>query len=124
MTRTFADDSHFHTRALQIWQILIGRAHNRQEITYRDLRHLMGYPEGSYNVLSRCLDPVMRYCQQNNLPPLTVLVVGERTGKPGQGFTAGSGDWNSDRARVFAFDWYSIFPPTPDELQGVPEEAE
>ena len=119
MTRKFADDSHVHTRALQIWQILIGRAHNRQEITYRDLRHLMGYPEGSYNVLSHCLDPVMRYCQQNKFPPLTVLVVGERTGKPGQGFTAGSGDWHSDRAQVFDFNWYSIFPPTLEDLQRV-----
>ena len=119
MTRTFAEDSHFHTRALQIWQILIGRAENRQEITYSNLLSLVGYPEGSYNVLGQCLNPIMRYCQQNGLPPLTVLVVGQNTGKPGEGFTAGSGDWNADRARVFAFDWYSLFPPTPDEFQQV-----
>ncbi len=122
MTRTFAKDSHFHTRALQIWLILIGRAHHRQDLTYAELRQLMGYPEGTHNVVSGCLSPVTRFCEQNNLPPLTVLVVGEQTGKPGRGFSTGSGDQHADRAGVFDFDWYGIFPPTPDEFQGAPED--
>ena len=64
----------------------------------------------------------MHFCEQNNLPPLTVLVVGKRTGKPGQGFSTGSGDLHADRARVFDSDWYGIFPPTPDEFHGAPED--
>ena len=117
MPKRFEEESHNHTRALQIWEILIGRAGNRQEITYPDLRRLMGYSDGPALFLRGFLDPVMKYCQLNGLPPLTVLVVSAVTGRPGDGFTAGSGDLNKDRVRVFAFDWYSIFPPTLEELQ-------
>ena len=63
MTETFADRSHYYTWALQIWQVLIGKAANRQEVTYRDLLRLKSYPDGSYAVIGGCLDPVIKYCQ-------------------------------------------------------------
>ena len=93
------------------------QGYERQEITYRDLRRLMVNPERSYRVLGGCLNPIMNYCLLNDLPPLTTLVVSEVTGKPGDGFTAGSGDLNADRFQVFDFNWYSIFPPTLEELR-------
>ena len=42
MPKRFEEESHNHTRALQVWQILIGRAGNQQAITYRELASLMG----------------------------------------------------------------------------------
>ena len=57
----------------------------------------------------------MFYCQQNEIPPLTILVVNQNTGLPGEGLTGA--DLNADREAVFNFDWYSIVPPTPEEFK-------
>lgn len=69
-------------KTLQIWQILIGLVHNRQIITYKILSKLPGYKE--VEVFTELLDSIMRYCKQNQLP-LTILVVNENTGSPGEG---------------------------------------
>ena len=59
-------------RALQIWQILISAAHNRQTLTYQIVGEITGMGSGTQ---SQTLDMIMRYCKRNNLPPLTSLVV-------------------------------------------------
>ena len=41
MVRRFDEDHSWPTRALQIWQILIGKAHNRQLMTYGQLANLL-----------------------------------------------------------------------------------
>lgn len=56
------------------------------------------------------MDPIMRYCIHNDLPPLTILVVGDTTGSPGEGLQL-SGDENAERERVFKHNWYNIYPP-------------
>ena len=114
--RYLADDSHYSTPALQVWLILIGAAQNRQDITYEGLAEKMGIP-GALPTLRNFLNLVMYFCEEAQLPPLTVLTVGQATGQPGRGYTAGSGNLSSDRAAVFGFDWYSIFPPTVEELE-------
>lgn len=48
MVRRFVDNPTISTRAVQIWQILVGRAHNRQTITYLELARLMHYRGGGY----------------------------------------------------------------------------
>ena len=59
-------------------------AHNRQIITYKRLAHLVGI--GGPGVLGKGpLDRIANYCIQNDLPPLTSLVVNEKTGLPGNG---------------------------------------
>ena len=72
-------------RALQAWQYLIGKAANRQIVKYDELRLLMGYPTN--NPLASILGCIMFFCKQNNLPSLTIIVV-NRDGVPGEGFTA------------------------------------
>ncbi len=84
MVRRFEDESTQPNRALQIWQILIAMAANRQTTTYNALAQKLGY-QGAGQFMSGLLDPVMLYCQANSLPPLTVLVVNQETGKPGAG---------------------------------------
>jgi hypothetical protein len=76
------------------------------------LANMLGYE--SAGVLSQPLGHIMYYCQQNDLPPLTILVVNQDTGLPGEGLTGVK--LNADRESVFRFDWYSIIPPTPGEL--------
>jgi hypothetical protein len=114
VVKRFADDATLPNRALQIWQILIGKAHNRQTMTYGQLAEVMGY-EGA-GIMGDRLGPVMFYCEKHDLPPLTVLVVKQDTGLPGTGLTS-TMDLHADRERVFNYPWYSLFPPTPDEFK-------
>lgn len=113
MVRQFSDEPILPMRALQIWQILISAARNRQILTYGILASMLGY--GGAGVLAQPLGHIMYYCQQNELPPLTILVVNQDTGLPGEGLTGA--DLNADRESVFRYDWYSIIPPTPEELR-------
>lgn len=83
MVRIFDSIRTREAKTLQIWQILIGLAHNRQIITYKILSKLPGYKE--VEVFTQLLDSIMRYCKQNQLLPLTILAVNENTGSPGEG---------------------------------------
>ena len=107
MVRRFSDEPILPMRALQIWQILISAARNRQLLTYGILASMLGYERAG--VLAQPLGHIMYYCQQNELPPLTILVVNQDTGVPGEGLTGA--DLNADRESVFRYDWYSIIPP-------------
>ncbi len=106
-------------RALQAWQYLIGKAANRQIVQYEELRILMEYPTN--NPLSFILGCIMFYCQENGLPPLTLLVV-NRSGVPGEGFTAEVlENYHQRREDVFNFEWFKLVPPSIDELQAARE---
>jgi len=105
------------SRAVQIWQILIGCAQNRQTITYEGLADLLGFKGAG--VMGPFLDPLMYWCAQHGVPPLTVLVVGKYTGRPGGGLEL-DGDVDEERERVYLFaeqySWYKVVPPTIEEL--------
>jgi alkylated DNA nucleotide flippase Atl1 len=96
----FSDKPSAGARALQIWQILICKAANRQTMTYGALAHMLGFKGAGK--LSHFLGHIMLYSRQNDLPPLTVLVVNEKTSLPGSGLT--QVDPNADRERVYAFE--------------------
>lgn len=112
MVKYFKDNPSWETRALQIWQILICKAANRQTITYGALARMLGF--GGAGTLAHFLGHIMHHCLQNGLPPLTVLVVNQDTGLPGEGLI--DADYNADREAVFGFGWFGVIPPTPDEL--------
>ena len=112
MVKHFNEDPTFALRGLQIWLILIGKASNRQTLTYGQLSELLGF-EGA-GTLAGMLGHVVYYCQQNDLPPLTALVVNQNSGRPGEGYPGTDPDL--DREAIFSFDWYGIYPPTVDEL--------
>ena len=102
-----------YERAIQIYQILIGAAHNRQVLNYQILGRMIGVPARG---LGPHLDHLMKYCERNELPPLTVLVVKKYSGRPGEGLTT-CVDMDEDRERVFAHDWYRMKPLTIANLQ-------
>ena len=115
MIKRFDDDPTRYTRALQIWQILIAQAVcSEQTITYGALAKILGFKGAG--TLGNFLDPVMRYCREKGLPPLTVIVVNQETGKLGPGLP-GIVDRNTDQDRVFNYPWFSIIPPTPQEFE-------
>lgn len=110
-------DSNHPARASQIWQILVGLAYNRQTITFGGLAEIMGF-QGA-GIFANILGHIMFYCLQHGLPVLTVLVVNQETGLPGDGIILSpeaNGDPNVERERVFNRPWYRFRPPTQDEL--------
>lgn len=117
--RKFNPQSTQAGRALQAWQILISAAMNRQIHTYKTLSILM-FGKPATNVLSGVLGNIAFYCNENDLPPLTVLVVNSETGLPGEKIPV-SEDLNSLRETVYNFDWYDIYPPTEQELKDANE---
>jgi len=115
MIRRFNPTSEHPARAVQAWEILVSKAMNRQTVTYELLSELM-YGKKAQGVLNAVLGHVAFYCEDNGLPPLTVLVVGKWPGKPGEGFPAGPAKIDENREGVFQFDWYNIYPPSEAEL--------
>lgn len=119
MAETFNDYPHNRHRALQIWQILIANADNRQTITYGMLSNMLGF--GGAGVMDKMLGHIAAYCALHDLPLLNTLVVGRDSGVPTDG-TLGR-DPNEERERVFGFSWFRVYPPTPDALAEAFEEA-
>lgn len=108
-------------RALQAWQYLIGKASNRQTVKYDELKQLMGYSDN--RPLGVILGCIMFYCEQNSLPSLTLIVV-NKEGVPGEGFTAEKlRNYHKKREAVFDFPWFTIVPPTMAELHEARVEA-
>ncbi|VVC83824.1 hypothetical protein [Sideroxydans sp. CL21] len=94
-------------RAMQVWQILIAAAHNRQSLTYTHVANHLEF-EGA-GVLSQILDRIMRYCDTNELPPLTCIVVNQETGIPGSGLSTVQ-DLPRDREAVYNKNWFALYP--------------
>ena len=101
-------------RTLQIWSLLVCAARDRRTYTYGELASALGM--GGAGVMGKFIGPIMFYCQQNQLPPLTVLVVNQDTGLPGEGLTTLE-DVNRDRERVFTHDWFQMEPPETGDFE-------
>jgi len=95
-------------RAVQLWQVLIAAAHQRQTLTYSLLAERVGLGAAQ---LAEPLAMVARYCAARQFPPLTVLVVQADVGRPGAGFR-----WASDvdfaREAVCQHPWFTLLPPS------------
>src|SRR6476646_1452093 len=98
-------------RAAQIWSVLALAGHNRQVLTYDMVAKLTGIARVG---LGQCLEPIKSYCLVHDLPPLTVLVVSEKTGMPGVGFVAAQ-DVPRAQQSAFTVDWVGRRCPAPEE---------
>ena len=101
--------------ALRAYLVLIGCAARHETVTYEQLARRI--KRGASNLLAKPLELVTQWCQQNSLPALSSLVVDYATALPAPGFTGVP--WSEirhEQERVWQFDWFSIFPPTIEEL--------
>lgn len=71
-------------RAMLVWSLLVCTAQDRRIYTYGGVASALGMPDAG-GVIASFLAPIMYYRRQNELPPLTVLVVNQITGRPGDG---------------------------------------
>jgi len=96
-----------YQRSSQIWSLLICAARERKSYTYGEVAKILGF--GGAGVMANLLGPIMWFCEDNDYPPLTVLVVNQETGLHGEGLSTIE-EVNSDRESVFSFDWFSMEP--------------
>jgi hypothetical protein len=115
MIRKFDDDRSNPSTALKVYLILIGNAVRGQITTYTKLAQQL-YGSNAQHVMADRLTPIYFWCQQNDLPPLTSIVVGDDGHKAERAFLARE-DVPAKQQEVFRFDWYSVHPPTVDELR-------
>ena len=114
MLMYFADEGTAPARALQIWLILIGSAIRRETQTYGEIAEAIGVPAIA---VGGFLNYIHHFCEQNDLPQLTVLVVRQDTGEPGDGYLGSRCTMYSDREQVYQYDWFCIFPPALHQLE-------
>ena len=114
--KAFNPSSAHPARAVQAWQILVGKAMNRQTTTYEDLSRFM-YKKKAQGVLDKILGHIAYYCIDNDLPPLTSIVVGKRRGTPGSDIPIDLSTIDEQREMVYDFDWYNVYPPSENELK-------
>jgi hypothetical protein len=103
-----------YDRALQIWQVLISAAHNRQILTYEIVAELIGLGrQGAIAIGPAYLGILKSYCIANRLPPITALIVKKKGGKPGAGLSdALTKHPDEDREKVFTRQWFKMKPLT------------
>ncbi len=104
-------------RATQIWSLLVCAAKDRRTYTYAQLATALGMGDVGVVVVP-CLDPIMQYCREHQLPALTILVVQQGTGRPGSGLTTVEGEnLDRERERVFSYRWFQLEPPETGDFE-------
>ena len=99
-------------RAQQLWSLLSLAATNRQVLTYDIVARLTGVLRPS---IGDFLRPIQQYCTENELPPLTALIVSEQSGLPEEGFI-GAADVPSAQMSVFEYTWLDVIAPNAEQL--------
>ena len=64
---------------LLAWQVLVSCAANRQTITYGNLAAAIGQPGGLQGVGRNYLNPISKYCSDNDMPDLTASIRSTRS---------------------------------------------
>src|SRR4051794_38353352 len=98
--------------AQRVWPILVEAAEARTTLTYLQAARRLGYK--SARPMRQVLWPIHDYCKAKKLPPLTILVVNQSTGKPGGGFDAYSGATEEGQRQVFDHTWPRESPSIDD----------
>jgi putative restriction endonuclease len=106
---------------MQVWSILVFAATNQKLVSYETLAKLLGVPTPA---VGGFLFPILHYCTQNDLPPLTAIVISHVTGRLGDGFPADLDIFKS-QSRSFVYHWLSpnIETPNANHFQAAEEAA-
>jgi hypothetical protein len=63
------------------------------------------------------LGQIAFYCTAHELPTLNSNVVGKKRGTPGKNLPLDPEDFDKERERVYATNWYDVYPPSEAELE-------
>ena len=98
---------------MQLWSVMVLAASHHQILTYDLVAKACGLIRPS---LGEFLKVVQQYCLQQNLPPLTSIVVSEESGMPGPGCTVTAADLPRAQMRVFEHKWLDMKAPNEKDL--------
>ena len=120
--RRYSEIKHRAARAQQAWVILIGYARDHRTVWYNYLGTLMQSSLERRGMtgtaLSGPLGDIYYFCQYHNLPPLTAIVVEQKTGLPAGGFPLAPDKVPTVQQEVFAYPlWTDIAVPTEPEFE-------
>ena len=101
-------------KVVKTYLILVGMATRRETTRYGYIAEETGVATQAVGGL--CLDPIYQFCQENNFPDLTAIVVRRDTGEPGEGYLNRETLYR-DRERVYDFPWMDYAPPTIEGLE-------
>lgn len=92
-----------------LWPVLIRKAKAKRTVFYSELAPLIDTV--SINV-RHALAPILYHCMGSKLPPLTAIVIGTTTDKPGRGFIAWEiDDIKSAYEAVYLHNWDTVENP-------------
>ena len=103
-----------YQRSSQLWSLLVCAARERKSYTYGELAQILGFERAG--TMGSFLGPIMWLCKAKGWPPLTVLVVNQDTGLPGQGLSTVE-EVNTDREAVYRFKWFEMEPPQIEDFK-------
>ena len=98
-------------RAQQFWSVLVFAAKEQRVVSHSMLSQITGCPETSGDVLHY----IYCYCKQQQLPPLTAIVIDLATGRPDDDWPGNRRDLAAQQSRVFIYDWLT-YPAPSDEM--------
>ncbi|MDA8014600.1 MAG: hypothetical protein MPK09_03175 [Gammaproteobacteria bacterium] len=101
--------------SVKIWVLLACAARERRLYTYGGLAQALGM-RGP--IRKQHLKPIMHYCNEESLPPLTALVVHQQTGLP-----EGLEVTDRERDQVFTEKWHTIALPNASDFRKAAETA-
>jgi putative restriction endonuclease len=108
-------------RAYRAWPILTKIAQSHDLITYGSLAEKLGI---HHRTIRFVLGIIQDYCLSEHLPPLTIIVVGQGSNTPGDGFIAWDvEDLGHGRTAVYDFNWQSLINPFSFAQGGTEEDA-
>ena len=108
-------------RSVQFWSVLVVAAKAQQVLSYDTLEKITGIPRFGQ---SKPLGNIYSYCEQNGLPPLTSIVLEQRTGKPADPAFAPPFELAAEHRRVFIFDWVKHGCPKAEQFDQSREKEE
>lgn len=96
-------------KAGELWPRLTTAAKEAKTFHYEDLARHIGTTARN---VKYALDPILRFCIHEKLPPLTSLVINKGNDEPGKGFTAGEGrNIGEIHKEVFQHNWDAVGNP-------------
>lgn len=96
-------------RAYRAWPVLVDRASKKTTITYGELAKILGI---HHRAVRYVLGVIQKHCLDEHLPPLTILIVNQSEGMPGEGFIAWDvDDLETGLAKVYGWNWTAIENP-------------
>jgi len=96
-------------RAFPAWTILTNCAKENSTITYGEIAKQLNIHHRAVRFI---LGVIQSFCMENELPPLTILVLNKNSGLPGDGFIAYDIENSQDGInKVYAYDWTAISNP-------------